>query len=199
MSKIEPPPNKIAQFMHEWKNWLFNLWSNQNAIDDRITALENATTGFSALVSGVDITGAASYEVTDIPATATMIRVVISGLSASSDGALTMTIGDSSGYAAAGDVSTVYSTTRNLHTTGSIYIHSAAALAVDTFWGLIDLVALDGDGEIWTINGHTHEENIEVNSISGEIRNTGARIDRLKIVAAAGTIDGSSKLAVYTQ
>ena len=40
VTPIAPPPNHIERFDHEWKNWLHDLWNNQNDLLARVTLLE---------------------------------------------------------------------------------------------------------------------------------------------------------------
>jgi len=205
MSQIEPPPNKVAQFASEWKNWLYNLWNSQADQESRIAALEAASGGGSAglaWIESVDLVAASTgtYEYIGIPDTTNRIRLVIHGVSSTASEIPNLGIGDSTGYAAVGRVATNYSATTIHRTNGTVALHSGTAAASDIFYGWVEFTRLRDPGsttEYWEVNGMTHESAAEVNSIAGYINNSTEAVDRIKLTLATGTFDSNSTVALY--
>lgn len=207
MSQVEPPPNKVAQFAYEWKNWLHNLWNNQSSLETRIATLEAASGGGSGgltFIESKDLVGLASYEVTGIPTTTSRIMVAYYSLSSTNNSSPSITLGDSTGYATAGRVVAQSNGVSSTWTNGAAPIHSGTNSSSDLFSGSMDLInvrrpeASAGSAEFWAVNGHSHETLAEVNNTAGYINNgVGTPVDRVKIQLITGTFDSASAVAFF--
>jgi len=207
MSQIEPPPNRITQFAHEWKNWLYNLWSNQSSLDTRITALEAGTGNGWVHLGHVDGTGVSEYIVTGLPSTAVAIKLVWwNARSDSGTGDVMFNIGDSSGWAASGRCGAESNGIRQVSTTGGSFIHSGTPQVTDRNLGSAVGMRSDPDEETvspsntWVFSGSNLEAGAEISTIAGHIENDSAAIDRVRLYVDAGNFDfATGSFDVYYQ